>query len=129
MPRSTFYYHLKKKKQPDKYAQAKAQITEIYHKHKGRYGYRRITLELRKSGMIINHKTVQKLMKTLGLKSVVRIKKYRSYKGEAGKIAPNILKRDFVADKPNSKWATDITEFSVCGQRVYLLPEQRICKY
>jgi len=122
MPRSTFYYHLKKMKQPDKYAQTKVKITEIYQTHKGRYGYRRITLELRKSGIIINHKTVQRLMKNLGLKSMLRIKKYRSYKGQAGKIAPNILNRDFSADIPNAKWVTDITEFLVCGQRVYLSP-------
>jgi len=108
---------------PDKYASVKSQISEIYHKHKGRYGYRRIALELRKSGIAINHKTVQRLMKTLGLKSVVRVKKYRSYRGGgAGRIALNILNRDFAAAKPNSKWATDITEFSVCGQRIYLSP-------
>lgn len=98
------------------------QITEIYHKHKGRYGYRRITLALRKTGMIINHKTVQRLMGILGLKSMVRIKKYRSYKGEVGKKTPNILKRDFNATKPNQKWVTDVTEFSLFGQKLYLSP-------
>ncbi len=109
-------------KQPDKYAQTKAKIAEIYHKHKGRYGYRRITLELRKTGLLINHKTVQRLMGVLGLKSMVRMKKYRSYKGEVGKIAPNILKRDFSATKPCNKWVTDITEFSLFGQKLYLSP-------
>jgi transposase InsO family protein len=122
LPRSTFYYYLKKMKQPDKYSDLKAQITDIYHKHKGRYGYRRITLEIRNRGVHINHKTVQRLMKALGLKSMIRIKKYRSYKGDVGTIAPNILKRDFKAAKPNSKWVTDMTEFSLFGQKLYLSP-------
>ena len=67
----------------------------------GRYGYRRITLEMRNRGYIINHKTVSKLMKQLNLKCVVRMKKYRSYRGQVGKIAPNLINRDFHAEAPN----------------------------
>ena len=74
-----------------------------FFEHKGSYGYRRINLELRNCGYQINHKTVQRLIKELGLKSLVRIKKYCSYKGNVGKIAPNILKRDFTTTKPNEK--------------------------
>ena len=122
MPRSTFYYYLKKMKKPDKYAEAKGRIKEIYHKHKGRYGYRRITLELLNGGIKINHKTVQRLMKTLGLKSMVRVKKYKSYRGEVGDIAPNIINRNFKAEKPNEKWVTDMTEFSLFGAKLYLTP-------
>jgi len=106
----------------DKYAQTKSHIAEIYHRHKGRYGYRRITLELRKSGTLINHKTVQRLMGQLGLRSMVRIKKYKSYKGAVGTIAPNVLRRDFNAAMPYSKWVTDMTEFSLFGQKLYLSP-------
>jgi transposase InsO family protein len=109
-------------KKPDKYADAKAGITEIYHKHKGRYGYRRITLELRKLGFLINHKAVQRLMGCLGLKSVVRIKKYKSYRGSVGKIAPNLLERDFSVTKPYTKWVTDVTQFMLFGQKLYLSP-------
>jgi transposase InsO family protein len=97
-------------------------ISTIYHDHKGRYGYRRITLELRNQGFLINHKTVQRLMKELDLKSLVRMKKYRSYKGNMGKIATNILQRDFVATKPNEKWVTDVTEFHLFGEKLYLSP-------
>jgi transposase InsO family protein len=61
-------------------------------------------------------------MKQLGLKSMVRMKKYRSYKGEVGKVAPNILDRNFHADKPNQKWVTDITEFKLFGEKLYLSP-------
>jgi putative transposase len=122
MARSNFYYHQKQSKSIDKYAEIKEKIKSIYHKHKGRYGYRRITDELNSTGLVINHKTVARLMKTLGLKSLIRIKKYKSYKGEQGKIAPNILERKFKAEAPNQKWATDITEFNVSGQKLYLSP-------
>ena len=109
-------------KRPDKYADIKNEIRVIYHENQGRYGYRRITIELRNRGYRINHKTVQRLMKILGLKCMVRIKKYRSYKGQVGKIAPNILQRNFKAEKPNRKWTTDITEFSLFGTKLYLSP-------
>lgn len=122
MPRSSFYYYLKKSKQHDKYASIKAEIQAIYHENQGRYGYRRITLELKNRGYSINHKTVQRLMKLLGVKCMVRIKKYRSYKGEIGKIAPNIIQRDFSTNAPNQKWTTDITEFSLHGTKLYLSP-------
>lgn len=107
---------------PDKYKEVKAEIVAIYHENKGRYGYRRITTEVHNRGFLINHKTVQRLMKELGLVCRVRIKKYRSYKGEVGKIAPNLLSRNFYAEKPNQKWATDVTEFSLFGEKMYLSP-------
>ena len=106
----------------DKYQAAKAEITAVYHEYRGRYGYRRITAELHSRGFPFNHKTVQRLMKELGLVYRVRIKKYRSYKGEVGKIAPNLLNRDFHAEKPNQKWVTDVTKFSLFGQKLYLSP-------
>ena len=109
-------------KRPDKYEAAKAEITAIYHENKGRYGYRRITAELHNRNFLLNRKTVQRLMKGLGLVCRVRMKKYRSYKGEVGKIAPNLLNRDFHAEKPNQKWVTDVTEFSLFGEKLYLSP-------
>ena len=122
MARSSFYYHQKQNRLPDKYKEIKELIKTIYQRHKGRYGYRRITDELHNQGVIINHKTVSRLMKVLGLKSLIRVKKYKSYKGENGKIAPNILQRNFKAQAPNQKWATDITEFNVSGTKLYLSP-------
>lgn len=122
LPRSTYYYHLKQVNKPDKYREIKEQITAIYHENQGRYGYRRITMELHNRGYVINHKTVQRLMKELGIKCMVRIQKYRSYKGEVGKIAPNLIERDFSAPAPNQKWTTDITEFSLFGEKIYLSP-------
>ena len=122
LPRSTFYYHRKKQHKEDKYAQAKAEIAAIYHEHKGRYGYRRITDELHNRNIHLNHKTVQRIMKELGFVCRVRMKKYRSYRGENGAIAENILNREFHADKPNQKWVTDVTEFRLFGQKLYLSP-------
>jgi transposase InsO family protein len=122
MARSTFYYYQKQRELPDKYKVIKPLIKSIYHKHKGRYGYRRITDELQNKGIVINHKTVLRLMNLLGLKSIIRVKKYKSYKGENGKIAPNLLERNFKATAPNQKWATDITEFNVFGKKLYLSP-------
>ena len=97
-------------------------IKQICNHHKGRLGYRRITLAIKQKGIVINHKTVLRLMKILELKSLIRIKKYKSYKGEQGKIAPNILQRNFKTANPNEKWATDVTEFNVSGNKLYLSP-------
>lgn len=122
MPRSTYYYYLNKSNSKDKYEDVKKEITAIYHENKGRYGYRRITLELKNRRFSINHKTVLKLMKQLGIQCFVRMKKYKSYRGETGRICDNILNREFKADKPNQKWVTDVTEFKLFGTKIYLSP-------
>jgi putative transposase len=122
LARSTFYYQQKFLKAADKYEQLKGQIRTIFNVHKGRYGYRRITAGLRQLGHKVNHKTVQRLMGMLGLKSLVRPKKYRSFKGEVGAAAPNALRRRFKATAPNQKWVTDVTEFHVAGEKLYLSP-------
>jgi len=120
MSRSTFYYWRKALQCPDKYQSEKSAIQQIYHQHKGRYGYRRINSVMKRQGYLINHKTVQRLMQQLGLKSVVRIKRYKSYRGNLGKITSNLLQRQFKADRPNEKWVTDVTEFKVADQKLYL---------
>lgn len=120
--RSTYYDSVKKMNRPDPDADLKAEIQAIYNEHEGRYGYRRIRDELANRGKKVNHKKVQRIMKALGLKCLVRMKKYKSYKGTVGKIAPNILDRNFKADAPNEKWVTDITEFKLFGEKLYLSP-------
>lgn len=98
-------------------------IKEIFIANKERYGYRRITLELRNQGYEVNHKKVYRLMVKLGLKPLKRNKrKYSSYKGTVGKIANNLIERNFKANKPNEKWFTDVTEFNLRGEKVYVLP-------
>lgn len=120
LPISTFYYEVKRVGRPDKYKAVKTEIQKIFTEHRGRYGYRRITMELHARGFHCNHKVVSKLMKELKLVCGVRVKRYRSYKGEVGRIAPNLLERNFEAERPNEKMVTDITEFHLFGQKLYL---------
>ncbi len=122
MARSVYYYQLGVSSKADRHGETKTQIKTIFHAHQGRYGYRRVHLALRKEQHYLDPKTVQRLMGQLGLKSTVRPKRYQSYKGAIGKVAPNILSRDFVAKAPNQKWVTDVTEFNVKGEKVYLSP-------
>jgi transposase InsO family protein len=123
MARSVFYYHQKRLKEgADKYGHERAEIKTIFQEHKGRYGYRRITDELHNRGYAINHKTVQGLMKSIGLKCQIRKVRYRSYRGLTGRVAPNVLNRDFSADRPDRKWATDVTQISIREKKCYLSP-------
>jgi putative transposase len=106
----------------DRHAALKVTIRSIFEVHKGRYGYRRVTAAIRGCGQVVNHKTVQRLMVEMGLKSVVRPKKYRSYKGQGGHVAPDRLQRQFTAKGMNQKWTADVTEFNVAGEKLYLSP-------
>jgi len=121
LSRSTFYYQAKAQQAEDVHAGLKARIRAVYEYHKGRYGYRRVTAALRQAGEAVNHKTVQRLMQALGLKSLVRPKKYRSYRGQRANV-PNVLARQLQAHRPNQKWVTDVTEFNVRGEKLYLSP-------
>lgn len=127
LSRSTFYYQWRAGQAEDKFASLKARICAIFAQHHGRYGYRRITEAIRQQGWPVNHKTVQRLMGLLGLKSCVRVKKYRSYRGTLSQLAPNVLRRQFRAARPNQKWATDVTEFRVGTQKLYLSPVMDLC--
>ena len=125
LARSTYYYHLKQLDQNDKDYDIKAEIQAIFTEHKGNYGYRRMTLELRNRGIVINHKRVQRLMKVLGLTARIRRKrKYSSYQGEVGMKAENLIQRQFEASKPLEKCYTDVTEFAIpaSSQKLYLSP-------
>ena len=125
LPRSTYYYQLKQLDKLDKDKNLKAEIQSIFTEHRGNYGYRRMTLELRNRGYMVNHKRVQRLMKILGLSARIRRKrKYSSYQGEIGKKADNLIQRQFEASKPMEKCYTDVTEFAIPAstQKLYLSP-------
>ena len=99
------------KENPDKEVEEK--ILEIRREHKD-FGYRRIYGELRKSGIIINKKKVQRLIQKLGLqvKSFTRkSRKYSSYKGTVGVVAKNRVNRRFKTNVIHQKITTDTTEF------------------
>ena len=111
LAKSVYYYTLSKVDKDDKNKEIIDKIKEIFISNKERYGYRRITLELKNQGYNVNHKKVYRIMVKLGLKSLKRNKrKYSSYKGTVGKIADNLIERNFDADRPNEKWYTDVTE-------------------
>ena len=100
----------------------KEKIQETFTKNRGRYGVRRITMTLRNAGTLVNHKKVQRLMHAMGLLGKRPKEKYHSYKGETGKIADNIIARDFHADEPLKKWSTDVSQFSLPWGKCYLSP-------
>ena len=125
LARSTYYYHLKQLDKPDKDQELKAEIQSIFIEHKGNYGYRRIHLELRNRGYLVNHKRVQRLMKVLNLQAKMRQKrKYSSHKGDVGKKAENLIQRKFEGSKIMEKCYTDVTEFAIPAstQKLYLSP-------
>ena len=125
LPRSTYYYQLKQLDRLDKDKDLKAEIQSIFTEHRRNYGYRRMTLELRNRGYMVNHKRVQRLMKVLDLSARIRRKrKYSSYQGEIGKKADNLIQRQFEATKPMEKCYTDVTEFAIpaSSQKLYLSP-------
>ena len=125
LARSTYYYHLKQLDKPDKDQELKAKIQSIFIEHKGNYGYRRIHLELRNRGYLVNHKRVQRLMKVLNLQAKMRQKrKYSSHKGDVGKKAENLIQRQFEGSKTMEKCYTDVTEFAIPAstQKLYLSP-------
>ena len=125
LARSTYYYHLKQLEKPDKDQELKAEIQSIFIEHKENYGYRRIHLELRNRGYLVNHKRVQRLMKVLNLQAKMRQKrKYSSHKGDVGKKAENLIQRQFEGSKTMEKCYTDVTEFAIPAstQKLYLSP-------
>ena len=119
MPRSTYYYRLSRPVADKRMAEKRA-IMEIYERSRRTYGYRRITMAMRSLGYNINHKTVRKLMVSIGIRAVQKRKKYRSYRGTVGKVAENILSRDFKADAPGLKLATDISQINIAEKKLYI---------
>jgi putative transposase len=121
LARSTFFYHQANRHAEDKHAALKAEIRRIFDRFGGRYGHRRVHDRLRRAGWQVSKKTVLKLMRALGLRCEIRRKKrYNSFRGEIGKVAPNLLERDFTTTGPNQKWVTDVTEFRAGDRKVSL---------
>jgi putative transposase len=122
LARSTFYYHCQATQRADQQSAMEARIRAVYDEHKGRYGYRRITAALCNSmAEPVNHKCVQRHMQKMGLRALIRAKKRSLYVAGLSDVhVPNVLQRDFCATAPNQKWATDVTEFNVNGQKLYL---------
>lgn len=111
-------------------------MIDIYYRHKSRYGYRRITLELKNRGYIVNHKKVKRLMSIMGLYAITPKAKYKSYKGDMNGTVKNLLltkvvdkenhktyyERNFETTKCNEIWSTDVSEFHIAAGKLYLSP-------
>ena len=123
LARSTYYYELSKRDiVAERNKALMDEITDIFDRHKSRYGVRRVHAELVNRGIMVNHKRVQRLMKVMGLKGKRPKAKYHSYKGETGKIAANIIDRDFSTTAPLEKWTTDVSQFNIPCGKCYLSP-------
>jgi putative transposase len=125
IPEATYHYHMKQLQKEDPDKEWKEKINQLFEKHEGKYGYRRIHLALRTQGYEINHKKVQRIMRELGLKCTkfTRKSRYKSYKGTVGKVAKNRLNRRFSTSVRLQKLVTDVTEFKCMeDQKLYLSP-------
>lgn len=122
MPKSSYYYQ---KNHPgiDRHSDVKPLIKEIFSRTPNGVGYRQVAMALKnEAGISMSGKTVLKCMRELNLHCKIRSKKYNSYVGKVGKIAPNLLNRNFVSNVPLEKLVTDITEFKVADEKAYLSP-------
>lgn len=123
MAKSTYYFEIKKTDiVAERNAELAAIIKAIFTEHKGRYGVRRVYRELLNRGHQVNHKRVQRLMYNMNLHGKRPKEKYHSYKGEVGRIAKNIIDRDFKATASLQKWTTDISQFNFTWGKCYLSP-------
>ena len=132
--KSDYYYQISKVDKYLKNNEIMNRIREIYYRHKGRYGYRRITLQLNNEGYKVNHKAVKRSMIKMGLYGITPRAKYKSYKGDFNGTVKNILLekkvdeekhktyyvRNFITTKSNEKWTTDISEFHITAGKLYL---------
>jgi putative transposase len=119
------YYKYRLHKDSDRDQDCKAQIQAIYDEHDGTWGYRQIQMGIiRRFNVVVNHKRILRLMQLMGLKAVIRRKRghFSAYQTAVsdGRVSENILDRNFTADSPNQKWVTDVTQYKVEEQKLYL---------
>ena len=123
LARSSYFYHCRRLRIPDKYADVRLVLSELFVSNHRCYGYRRLRSAMGRHQIHISEKVVQRLMKQEGLiVAVNRKRRYGSYLGEISPAPENIINRDFRAANPNEKWLTDITEFHIPAGKVYLSP-------
>ena len=123
LSRSTYYYELgRTDKVKERNAALSSEIIAIFNENRKRYGVRRVYHELLSRGFQVNHKRVQRIMNQLGLFGKRPKEKYHSYKGDVGKVADNIINRDFSTEKPLQKWTTDVSQFNLSWGKCYISP-------
>ncbi len=121
--KSSYFYQRKALSKPDKYCELRQQVKKVFSDNRSVYGYRRIHASLRNSGTRCSEKVIRRIMseECLAVRGKTK-RKYSSYFGEISPAVPNLLERDFHADRPNQKWITDLCEFQIPAGRVYLSP-------
>ena len=123
LSRSTYYYELgRTDKVEERNAELSSEIAVIFNENRKRYGVRRVHHELLNRGLQVNHKRVQRIMNQLKLFGKRPKEKYHSYKGDVGKVADNIINRDFSTEKPLQKWTTDVSQFNLSWGKCYISP-------
>ncbi len=114
MARSTYYFELNRIDFVEsRNTDLLEEIKDIFRQNKGRYGVRRVHAELVNRGHKVNHKRVQRLIHGMQLAGKRPKEKYHSYQGQVGKIADNIINRDFRTTAPFQKWTTDVSQFNL----------------
>ena len=124
LSKPSYEYHARRFRAGIRKDPLEEEIEAVFAENRGRYGVRRVTAALRKKGTNVNHKKVQRIMRSLSLKGKTCKKRrpYSSYRGEVGRIAGNLIGRDFSADAPDRKFVTDVTEFKLPEGKLYLSP-------
>ena len=123
MAKSTYYFEINRNDiVAERNQEVLEEIKNIFEENKRRYGVRRVHQELINRGYQVNHKRVQRLMHESGLAGKRPKEKYHSYKGQVGKIADNIIGRDFSTTSPLQKWTTDVSQFNFSWGKCYISP-------
>lgn len=121
MAKSSYYYQKAAMNKPDKYLFCREKIKTLFHENRAVYGYRRMYLALKREGIVLSEKIIQRIMKEENLVAMIpRQRKYNSYLGEITPEVENIISRNFHADRPYEKLLTDITEFGLSTGKLYL---------
>ena len=123
LSKSTYYYEISKEDiVAERNKEILDEIKSIFESNRRRYGVRRVHHELANRGYQVNHKRVQRLMHKAGLVGKRPKEKYHSYKGEVGKIADNVIDRNFGTTAPLQKWTTDVSQFNFSWGKCYISP-------
>ena len=125
--RSTYYYQRAVVAAGDKYAVLRERVRVLFEEGGRVWGYRTIHAMLRRDPadpLVVSEKVVRRIMREEGLRPVYlrRPKRWSSYRGELSEAPANLVNRDFRAERPNTLWLTDVTQFSMDGYKCWLSP-------
>ena len=121
--KASYYYSIKiKANKIDRDEKILEEIKNIFKKNYKKYGSPRITIALQSKGYIIGENRVARIMRENHISAIPKKKKYNSYRGEVGTIAKNVLSRHFDQGEPYKAFGTDVTQFKIGDDKLYLSP-------